>query len=103
MPSAEWVSPSTPEVVLPKEVAAAGVEAKPVVPSIQQAAQQVGVVHAKEATPATPVKVEPLGLKTPKGVLVQLKEAHKKVTDGFSWLVRLIIKEQEKKERGPLV
>lgn len=103
MPSREWVSPSTPEVIVPKEVAAVGVEAKPVVPSIPQAAQHAGVAHAKEATPVTPVKVEPLGMKTPKGVLLHLKEAHKKVTDGFSWLVRLIIKEQEKKERGPLV
>lgn len=102
MPSVptEWVSPSTPEVVLPQEVKEAGVEAKPVMPSVSQAAQQVGVQHAKEATPVTSVKVEPLGMKTPRSVLTQLKNAHKKVSDGFSWLVRLVIKEQDKREKG---
>lgn len=98
-PSNEWVAPSTPEVVLPQEVKEAGVEAKPSMPSIPQDVAKAGVVHAKEATPA-PTVSEPFGMKTPRSVLQQLKETHKKVTEGFSWLVRLIIKEQDKKEKG---
>src|SRR5579872_4741250 len=58
----EWVSASTPEVVLPKEVQEAGVEATPVMPSVPSAAQAAGVQHAKEATPVSPVATEPLGI-----------------------------------------
>jgi hypothetical protein len=96
----EWVSSSTPEVVLPKEVQEAGVEIQPVVPQVTQSAQQAGVTHAKEATPVESVKVEPLGMQTPRSVLNQLKAVHKSVKDSFSWLVRLVIKEQDKKEKG---
>jgi hypothetical protein len=96
----EWVSPSTPEVVLPSEVKETGVEVKPVMPAVLPSAQQAGVTHAKEATPVPSIKVEPLGMKTPRSVLTQLKNAHKKVSDGFSWLVRLVIKEQDKEEKG---
>ncbi len=94
----EWVSPSTPEVVMPKEVSEAGVEATPVIQPIPQQVQQLGVQHAKEATPVESVVAEPLGLKTSRSVLDQLKAAHKSVKESFSWLIRLILKEQEKKE-----
>lgn len=96
----EWVSPSTPEVVLPKEVQEAGVEVQPVLPQVTPSAQQAGVAHAKEATPVEGVKMEALGMQTPRSVLNQLKSVHKSVKDSFSWLVRLIIKEQDKKEKG---
>ncbi len=100
VPVGEWVSPSTPEVVLPTEVKEAGVEAKPIAPSIPPSAQQVGVRPAKEAMPVASVKAEPLGMQTPRGVLHHLKSAHRKVSDSFSWLVRLVLKEQDKKEKG---
>ncbi|HSD98963.1 MAG TPA: hypothetical protein VLB73_04730 [Patescibacteria group bacterium] len=96
----EWVSPSTPEVILPKEVQAAGVEVLPVTQSIPPSAQQAGVVHAKEATPVTPVAAQ-LGLQTPRSVLDNLKNVHKNVKDSFSWLIRLVIKEQEKEKNHP--
>lgn len=100
----EWVSQSTPEkIVLPKEVEQAGVEVTPTTPPLLPSAQQAGVMHAKEATPVVPVAAEPLGLKTQRSVLSQLEKAHKSWKDGFSWLVRLIIKEQDKEKKGPLV
>lgn len=99
--SAEWVSPSTPEVNLPKEVSEAGVESRPVVQPIPQVVQQLGVQHAKEATPVNSVKVEPLTIQTPRSVLDHLKTVHKSVKDSFSWLVRLIIKEQDKEKNHP--
>lgn len=98
--SNEWVAPSTPEIVLPKEVQAAGVEAKPLIPTIPPSAQQAGVQHMKEATPVPTVKEEPIGMKTPRSVLQHLKAAHRKVSDSFSWLVRMVLKEQDKKEKG---
>lgn len=100
MPSTEWVVPSTPEIVLPREIEAEGIEAKPILPPIPLDVAQAGVVHAKEATPVSIVKEVPLSMQTPRSVLQQLKQTHKKVTEGFSWLVRLIIKEQDKKEKG---
>lgn len=95
----EWVSPSTPEkIVLPKDVEKAGVEVQASVPTILPNAQQAGVAHAKEATPVQPVAIEPLGMQTQPNLLKHLKTVHKSWKDAMSWLVRLILKEQEKKE-----
>ena len=96
----EWVAPSVPEVILPQEVKTAGVEAHPSVPQVGPQAAQAGVQHAKEATPVESVKVEALGMKTPRSVLSHMKAMHKSVKDSLSWLVRLVIKEQDKKEKG---
>ena len=96
----EWVAPSTPEIVLPQEVQSAGVEAKLVVPSLTKEAQQAGIKHAKESTPVTPVTEITLTMQTSHSVLMQLKKVHKSVKDSFSWLVRLLIKEQDKREKG---
>ena len=98
----EWVAPSVPEVVLPQEVQEAGVEVQPVIPQVSPSAQQAGVAHAKEATPVETVKVEPINLKTPRSVLDHLKAAHKSVKDSLSWLVRLIIKEQDREVKSPI-
>lgn len=98
--SGEWVSPSTPEIVLPQEVKAVGVEAYPPIPQVSQAAAQSGVRMANEAMTITPVTAETINIQTPRNVLNQLKSVHKSVKDSFSWLVRLIIKEQDKKEKG---
>lgn len=98
--SGEWVSPSTPEIVLPQEVKAAGVEAHPPIPQVSQAATQSGVRMANEAMTITPVTAETINIHTSRSVLNQLKAVHKSVKDSFSWLVRLLIKEQDKKEKG---
>lgn len=96
----EWVSPSNPEIVLPQEVKEAGVEANPTVQPIPSSAANVGVKMAREATPVKPVEEEQIGMQTPRAVLTQLKNIHKSVKDSFTWLVRLVIKEQDKKEKG---
>lgn len=96
-PVTEWVSASTPEVVLPQEVKEAGVEAKPVVEVISADAQKSGVRMANSAMAVPTVSEETVSLDTPASVLQQLKKMHKKVSDSFSWLVRLIIKEQDKR------
>ncbi|HYK08485.1 MAG TPA: hypothetical protein VEW42_03235 [Candidatus Eisenbacteria bacterium] len=96
-PVSEWVSPSTPEVVLPQEVKDAGVEAHPVVEKISEDAQKSGVRMANSAMTVPSVQEETINLETSSTVLHQLKSMHKKVSDSFSWLVRLIIKEQDKK------
>lgn len=98
--SSEWLTQSTPEVILPQEVKAAGVESKPVVETISEDAKQAGVRMAHSAMPVPTVSEETVNIKTPRNILVQLKNAHKKVSEGFSWLVRLVIKEQDKQERG---
>ena len=97
----EWVSASSPEIVLPKEVQEVGVEVQPTVPTVQPSAQAAGVQHAKEATPVSAVKAEPLNLATPRSVLNHLKNAHKSWKDAMSWFVRLIIKEQDKQKNHP--
>ena len=91
----EWVSPSVPEVTPTAEVSKF-VEATPEIPSIPQAALQAGIKHAKEATPVPTVKAEPINLTTPHPVLMALKKAHGSIKDSMSWLVSLIIKEQDK-------
>lgn len=98
--SNEWLSPSTPEIVLPNAVKEAGVEAKPVVQVVPQAAQQAGVRMAKEATPPSTVSVEHISLQTPHPVLVQLKKIHKNVKESFSWLVRLLVRQQDREKNG---
>lgn len=97
-----WVAPSTPEVVLPQEVQEIGVESSPVVPVLSNTAQQAGVSHAKEATTVILSENESLGMKTPPPIITHLKTVHKKVSDSITWLIRLIMKEQEKKEKGIL-
>jgi len=96
-PVSEWVSPSTPEVVLPQEVKDAGVEAHPVVETISADAQKSGVRMANSAMTVPTVQEETVNLESSSTMLHQLKSMHKKVSDSFSWLVRLIIKEQDKK------
>lgn len=98
-PITEWVSPSTPEIVLPQEVKAVGVEAKSVVENISESAKQAGVRMASHVATVATVKAEVLDLKTSRNVLEHLKGMHKNVKDGLSWLVRLIIREQEKQKR----
>lgn len=93
----EWVSPSVPEVVPTQEVSQF-VEVHPEVPPIPQAARLAGVKHAKEATPVQSLKAAPLGLATPHPVLVVLKNAHKNIKDSMSWLVSLIMKEQDREK-----
>lgn len=95
----EWVAPSTPEIVLPQEVKEAGVEAHPTILQVSQSAQQSGVRMANEAMTISPVGADTINLQTPRSVLDQLKAAHKSFKDSFSWLIRLIIREQDKKER----
>ena len=99
-PSKEWITPSTPEVVLPQEVKEAGVETKTDFPQLTPEQKAAGLQVAKEATEVKPLEQTALNTKTPRATLEILKRAHKKVTEGFSWLVRLIIKEQDKKEQG---
>lgn len=96
-PASEWVSPSTPEVVLPQEVKDAGVEAHPVTETISADAHKSGVRMANNAMVVPTVTQETVSIETQPSVLHHLKKMHKKVSDSLSWLVRLIIKEQDKK------
>lgn len=98
----EWVAPSTPEIVLPKEVKDAGVESHPVIPQVSQDARQQGVQMSGQNIPAPHVTAEIIGMQTSPSVLEQLKTVHKSVKDSFSWLVRLIIREQKKEKNGGL-
>ncbi len=98
MPSlaGEWVSQSTPEVILPQEVKDIGVETKNDFPQLTTEQKAAGLRAAKEATEVKPLETTALSPKTPRVSLEILKQTHKKVTDSFAWLVRLIIREQDK-------
>lgn len=98
--SREWVSASTPEIVLPQEVQQAGVEAKPLVPQVPQSAQEAGLQPAKETAPVGSVTMEHISLKTPHPLILQLKKIHKNVKESFSWLLELISRQQDREENG---
>lgn len=96
--SSEWVASSTPEVVLPQDVKAAGVEARSELPSLTEDQKSAGLRAAKEATEVKPIPQTALNMQSPRSLLLSLKETHKKIADSFTWLVRLIIREQDKRE-----
>lgn len=96
--TSEWVTPSTPEMQIPKELEG-HIEATPL-PTIPQDVGQAGLTHAKEATPVTVVAgEEPLGLNTPPTVLSSIKKAHRSIKESVRWLAELIGLAQKKRDR----
>lgn len=90
----EFIQPSENiEPAITPEVAEAGVEVVSERPPLPDAAQKLGVTHAKESTP---VQTQPTGqvqLPMTKQQAHQTLKLHKKVTDSIVWLAFLILRQ----------